>query len=242
MNIQKLFDLYQAYNVFDKEALGIPQFEIDMRAEVENAIKAKTGRKPKNLNKAADILGEAKVKEINDKYGQLMQPRIKKRKDNKQKVENTLKEYAKNYFPQASEEMYKLVVSHAGNYHTQGYSCNKYAKGALEERRLMLQMCGFYVEIREIVPDEPADRWGIRYNTYELWGNITQFDYFMLNNKGVGFTEMDYAVMCWRNGVNPKVLFPFIDDKIFDQSMKYYNDPNYVIHLINPELEILPIN
>jgi len=239
MIMQRLFETLQNYIVFDQNALKINELETEMCAEIETAIKTLTGRKPRNLNKAAETLGEARFNEIKGKYQTLLQARVEKRKANKQKAEKLLYDFAKTYRPAASEEMFKVMTSHGGNYHTQGYSCNRYARGSLENQRMLLQMCGFQVEVREITDNEPADRWGIHYLSYELWANISPFDYYMLNHKGIGFNEMDFAVLCWRKGVNPKVLSPFLDQNVFEESMKYINDPNYIIQLINPEMEVV---
>jgi len=235
MNFRHLFDLYRNYEPFDRDALGVTEIDTQMHSEVETLVKQATGRKPKNLNKVEEILGAEKVKEINDKFSAMLKPRLEKRKANKKRAEAILESYAQIYEPQVSVELHKLSHSSGGDYHTQGYGCNKYAKGSLEEARLMLEMTGFKPEVREIPDPSGVDRWGICYYDYELWAYIDPFNYWILNHKHIGFTEMDYAVICWRNGVNPKVLFPFMDDDVFDRSMTLFRDSNYVVQLILPE-------
>ena len=242
MITQKLFEVFEKYMVYDQNALQINELETEMCAEMEMAIKTLTGRKPRNLNKAFETLGETRFNEIKGKYQAILNTRVEKRKANQRKAETLLLEFAKTYWPVTSKEMFKVMVGQGGNYHSMGYSCNKYARGSLERQRMVLQMCGFQVEVKEIADTEPADRWGIRYYSYELWANIPPFDYYMLNHKGIGFSEMDYAVLCWRNGVNPKVLSPFLDSMVFHESMKYINDSNYVIHLIKPEMNVVSIS
>jgi hypothetical protein len=32
-------------------------------------------------------------------------------------------------------------------------------------------------------------------------------------------TPLNWAVQCWKNGTNPKVFNPFLDDAIYEESM-----------------------
>jgi hypothetical protein len=78
----------------------------------------------------------------------------------------------------------------------------------------------------------------VTYCQYELWANITPFDFQMLQWQGQFISVLNWAVLCWRKGTNPKAYFPFLSDKDYERSLILSRDSNYVITKDNMMLEI----
>lgn len=116
-------------------------------------------------------------------------------------------------------EKQKLYQSSPSTYSTQTNSYS-YAKGDADIELATLKT--WLPEIdAEIVDNTKSEygKWGMyTYGEIEVWANITawQYDYLKRNRP---FNIIDYCVMCWEHGINPKVKMPFLPDSIFKQSM-----------------------
>jgi len=234
MNYEKLWDAYNKYSVYRFKCDDVNnQYEQD----VLDFYKKETGKKTKSFKKASSILSEEQVNTMQLPYVEVLRGRLEKREQIKENMKNLLEEYAKDHNVVASNNMYCIKKSDGGNYHTQGFGCNKYAKGSLKESQMLLDLFGYKTEIKEIL-GESADRWGIRYNKYELWTNLTPFDYYCFKEQGNFISVLNWAVLCWRNGVNPKVYFPFLSDEDYEKSLVLWRDNSYTITRDNCMLEV----
>lgn len=233
MDTQTLFISWQNYNIYDKEALNFDQLNKEFVdcyfSEYVNLSGKKIKRTLKNEDKAREYLGKDRIAEIMKPFQDILDIKLQERKTEKDNMEKSLKEFAITYEIFPKDEMYCLKTADSGNWHTQGYGCNKYARESLAEDQMLLDLWEFKTEIREI-KGEFVDRWGIRYNKFELWSNITDLDFWMLQHKpGTFISVLNWAVLCWRKGVNPKVYFPYLSDEDWNKSLELYKDPNYVI-------------
>jgi hypothetical protein len=119
-----------------------------------------------------------------------------------------------------SEELHKLKVSSASTYSSQGWGANKYAREALNDEVLILEKQGYRYEVRkELSWDAPDCPW---YN-YQLWANITEWQFDCILRK-TDFDELQWAIDCWKKGVNPKVYNPFLSNDIYDRSLELWNE------------------
>ena len=234
MDYKKLFNAYNKYSEYN---INYDDLQKQFNKSLLLAYKNEFGKKTTSVNKAITTLPEDMVSQLRDPYQNILNERINKRKQIKENMKNLLEEYAKDHNVVASNNMCCIKKSDGGNYHTQGFGCNKYAKGSLKESQMLLDLFGYKTEIKEI-RGESADRWGIRYNKYELWTNLTLFDYYCFKEQGNFISVLNWAVLCWRNGVNPKVYFPFLSDEDYEKSLKLWRDPNYKITKDNCMLEI----
>lgn len=98
-------------------------------------------------------------------------------------------------------------------YNSQGFGANKYAKQTLILHELACEANNIPFEIKEVK---------LEYSTsYEFWCNCEKYQlfYLMINS------NLDYTILtnlCWKRGLNPKVLFPFIPDNIYYNSLENY--------------------
>jgi len=102
-------------------------------------------------------------------------------------------------------EMHMIYSCSSYNYSTQTCA-ESYAHGDVKAEMFFLSKNGVTCEIRK------------EENTYQLWANVLpwQFDYLKWHNSP---SVMDYCVVLWKMGINPKVKWPFLDDKTFEKSM-----------------------
>jgi len=116
-------------------------------------------------------------------------------------------------------EKQKLYSSSPSTYSTQTNSYS-YARGDAEIELGTLKSWLPDIDA-EIVDNTKSEygKWGMyTYGEIEVWANITawQYDYLKRNRP---FSIIDYCVMCWEKGINPKVKMPFLPDSIFEKSM-----------------------
>jgi hypothetical protein len=160
---------------------------------------------------------------------------IIKRKKIRSNMENILIEYAKNYEVAPDTAMHLLAESHASAYLFHGSKCNIYAKNALLLKVALLIGLNFNAEIREIT-DEPqilVKRWGISINEYQLWANLTGFDYWMINHQNFGLTVLEWAVLLWRRNIDPRVYNQCLEKNMVERARKLAMNEKYKIFLNN---------
>ena len=234
MNYKKLWNAYNKYNYYNFKRDDINSL---YEQHILKLYHQQTGKRTKKLDKALSIFTKEQVEEIQKPYMVILTERLEKRKKIKKYMKTLLEEYAKTHSVISSNNMYLLKTSDGGDYHTQGFGCNKYAKGSLQEPKMLLDLFGYKTEINEML-GERTDQWGIRYNTYELWANISPFDYYCFREQGNFISVLNWAVLCWRNGVNPKVYFPFLSDEDYEKSLVLWRDNSYTITRDNCMLEV----
>lgn len=236
MNYQKLYNAFKKYNEYNSQKF-YNKVNNDFKDALIAAYNLTFGKKIRKFNEKLILqLGDETIAKIRVPFESVVKENFEKHKSIKSNMENMLKEYAKNYVVNPSKEMHCLESVDSGRYHTQGFGANKYAKESLSEDKLLLDLYGFKTEIREIY-DDFTDKWGIRYMRYELWGNITEFDYWMFKNNHHFISVLNWAVLCWRKNTNPKVYFPFLSDKDYEYSQQLAYHSNYQITKDNCMLE-----
>lgn len=115
-----------------------------------------------------------------------------------------------------------------------GFSASSYAEKSLYYSRTLLELLGFKTEIKE----SNVAYYGtyrVHSATYELWANISKFDFYCLENGGTGLSILDWAVLCWRSGVNPRVYAPFLSDVVSDKALSLAHS-DYKIRIKNFEI------
>lgn len=89
----------------------------------------------------------------------------------------------------------------------------KYAREELGSSAELLTQGGFSTRIEE------TD------DGFTLWSNAEPWQLDALRRRGLR-SPLEWAVSCWRRGVNPKVYNPFLDDDLFEQSLEVYAQEN----------------
>jgi hypothetical protein len=235
INYEKLLKIYQNYSEYDRKALHFDDLNDSYRNAVISAYKIQFGKKVK-FEKAVDGLGVEVVNKIIEPFQKLLKERLDARTKIKENMYKLLENFSKNYEIKFSDNMTCVKSADSGSYATQGYGCNKYAKESLAENKLLLDLYGYQTEIRKTGGDF-TDRWGITYYRYELWANITEFDYWMLTHGKHFVSVLNWATLCWKKGTNPKVYFPFLSDEDYEKSLALSRDWDYNITRENCEFE-----
>ena len=96
-------------------------------------------------------------------------------------------------------EMHKVYTSNTGNYRSQGYGADRYAKGDADMKADMLREVGFTTEV---VTD--ADAWG---TTYNVLANAAPWQFDAVKRRQ---TVADFKRRARAAGVNARVYNPFL--------------------------------
>ena len=230
INPEKLFKFYNNYNVCDKEQLHYKELQNELDQAVLDEYKKVFNKKTTIINKANKELSKENLTEIRQPYQEIFNNRIESRKNAKEKMKLLLNEIAKTYEIKKSDNMVCIKSCHGSMYNSQGFGSNKYAENNLSENKLLLELLGYKTEIKRIKGDF-TDRWGIRNDNFELWANITELDFYILNLQKF-ISVLDWAVLCWRKNVNPKVYFPFLSYEDNEKSLKLSRDKTYKIEIL----------
>lgn len=197
-------------------------FQKAWEEEVMALCKELTGKKKKDFYSAYSHLVkegfEERVKEEFKKHEVAYKEHKQKLDEKKNEIKSRLEEFAKTYKPKKTLTKQLITSRSGGDYHTQGFGANKYAKSALQEDFLFLDLFGFKPSIIEAKVVESGGHYSQRYITYELWANIDEFNFYMLKASGKFISVLNWAVICWKNGTNPKVYFPFIHESDYEKS------------------------
>jgi len=194
------------------------QFEV----EIETAYKTRFPRRIYSLLRSFKE-NQPFHKETYNKYGLKVKNLIKtqdtQEKDRIREIEKAC-QYSK--IP-ITKNLHKHHTSYASTYWTQGFGACKYARESAEDILNHAKDHGLRGEIRVVnshivksgyphlnLPNQhSAD--------YEVWLNTSEGGFEILQKKKVSLLE--WAIQCWRRGVNPKVYNPFLPDSIFDKSL-----------------------
>ena len=146
-------------------------------------------------------------------------------------IKNELKLFAKSYETEKLPEMICVKIASLIDYRTQTAS-STYAKNSLLNDYTSLKILGFDVELKFVQEKEYS------FSKWELWANISQFDFYMLGYGSKFISFLNWCVLMWRNGSNPKVYCGGVmpnDD--YEKSLVLYRNHNYVITGENMMLE-----
>ena len=144
----KLYNTYQ--NIDNKKWNRLQRIANEWNSFILSEAKNKfPRRKIKDSNKAAETLGsdfvlatrvlwQERYNNVFYRYGVF-----------KDCLLSELKKVAKDYIitPYA-DEYFKIESSNGGDYHTQGFGSNKYAKSSLKDSMMLIQLFGYQAEIR----------------------------------------------------------------------------------------------
>jgi hypothetical protein len=199
------------------------------------------GRKQGDFNEAYAKLikngNEAELKDAIKPFQDEVSARYESMKNRKDKIDSILKEFAKTYTPEKQGEKYCLKTSESWAYSWQP-SHNKYAREKLNEDILLLEILGFETEVVAVNGHTSDGVYPSYWEDYQLWANITHFDYTMLSLSGEFISVLNWAVLCWEKGTNPKVYFQFLSDDDYEKSQVLAYHCNYEITRDNMKLEL----
>lgn len=222
-----------------------PDMIVDIQDEWEKKVislhKEIIGRKKADWRKAYNALVNAGYSELVAKEQKPFADLVTSRYDNfsnrKKTIEESLKEFSGNYEVEKQEYFSMLKSKSGGDFRSQGFGSNKYARSYLEEDLQKLLLLGFDAEIREGESHESGGMYSMRYTTYELWAKISPFDFAMMEMDGNFISVLNWAVLCWRKNTNPKVYFPFLSAEDYEKSQVLAYNTDYQITKDNMMLE-----
>jgi hypothetical protein len=97
----------------------------------------------------------------------------------------------------------------------------------------LLQLLGYKAEIR-FAPESET----MLFDCWKLWTNLNQFNYDMVKMSGKFISVLNWAVLCWENGSNPKVYFPFLSNDDYEKSQVLAYHTKYKVTKENMMLEL----
>lgn len=243
MNKQKAIELWNEYNTYVLDTAS-NEF-ITIQKEWDNKV----------LELCLNLCGKRKTKPdlahkllVKSGYNGLLNEEIKpyqqkicdlfKQFNNKKdEIKKRLEEFASNYVPEKQNESIKIKSATGLYYYTEGLSANTYAKNSLRDDLVLLQILGFNAEIIQGEMFKSNNLNHQVYISYELWCNISKFDYDMLKLSNEFISVLNWAVLCWRNGTNPKVYFRSLSDDDYEKSLALWRK-GYQITKDNMKLEL----
>jgi hypothetical protein len=218
---------------------------MDVQSRYELAIlnlyKEKFGKKIKDWQKAYSKLKndfESELLEIVKPFQDEVSAEYNRLKNIREDIEKQLESFAKGFNPEKKMELVHIKTASGGNWHTQGYGANKYARESLNEDVRLLELLGFTVEVKNSGGHSSGGQFPVYHEDYQLWANIDIFDYYLLGKSGKFISVLNWAVMCWQKGTNPKVYFPFLSDGDYQKSQELAYKTNYKITVENMSLEL----
>lgn len=161
--------------------------------------------------KLADIPVET-VAAIKDKWQKQGLEWLEQQKEVYQQTAVKMAEIAKDYQVVDSETEQMVYGQQIYTYNSQPGKWT-YALGDAKKRQNLLTQTGFTSRIVKTI------------DGYELWAKLTMADLDILERQNQK-TVFDLALECWQNGQNPKVLYPFLSDDIYEKSRAAYMQPS----------------
>jgi len=245
MNREEAFELWKKMTDFGQFPSEI---EINIiQNEYENKIcelhkkllKKKKQSSPNQAYKNLMKYGfEEKLQPISKSYQEKADTIIKNHKLQYEQMKKQLIDFAQQYSLKEENNKICIFTEHSGNYNSQGYGASKYARKALASKELLLNLLGFDTNVKEVNKHYSGYMNSIYYADYELWANISQFDYQMLQWSEEFISVLNWAVLCWKKGVNPMVYFPTLSQDDYKKSQVLSLECNYEITKENMKLEL----
>ncbi len=218
---------------------------VNIQSRYEIAIlalyKEKYGRKIKDWQKAWRKLNtdfQEDLKSTCKPFEDEVKIEYKKINDERENIENQLRNFAKGFEPEKQDITYCVKVGCSSTYRSQGFGANKYAKESLNEDIKLLELLGFQTEVKAINGGMTGGQFPIYTEDYELWTNILPFDFYLLKMSGKFVSVLNWAVLCWQKGTNPKVYFPFLSQDDYDKSQELAYRTSYKITVENMSQEL----
>jgi hypothetical protein len=198
-----------------------------------------TGKNTKSFTKAHSYLKENHAIDLGDMrkpFEEEVSLSYQTHKNRKELLEKTLVDGSKDFVVQSTKKLNRIAISYSSNYTSQP-SHNKYARVNLQADKTLLEILGYKVEVRVVNQHVSEGSYSRYWEDYELWANLSEFDFYMLR-KSHFISVLNWAVLCWKNGTNPKVYFQFLSDEDYNKSQALAYECNYEITKENMELEL----
>ena len=241
MNYKQALSLWQE----NKELNWTPELIKDVQESYEVAIlalhKKLFNRKAKDFSKAWNHLKsefENELRETQTPFENESKSRYEALKAKKELNEKDLELFARGFTPEKQSKKFLLKISEAWAYHTQGWGANKYARQALNEDIKFLEILGFECEVKTVNQHNTGGQFSSYHEDYQLWANITEFDFYLLKKSGKFISVLNWAFLCWKSGTNPKVYFQFLSQDDYDKSQVMAYHTRYELTADNMELEL----
>lgn len=212
------------------------QFEKATLALYKRIVKKST----KNFPKAFSYLKEnnpSELEEVRKPFEEEVNSIYTKYKTRKEILEQILENESKEFEVKKSKELCKVASSSSYDFSTQP-SHNKYARERLREDETLLQILGYKTEVKTVNQHSSGGMHSRYWEDYELWSNLSEFDFYMLKKSGKFVSTLNWAVLCWQNGTNPKVYFQFLGDDDYEKSQVLAYQCDYNVNSENMELEL----
>ena len=194
------------------------QFEV----EIETAYRKRFPRRKYTINRSIEE-NQPLHKETYDKYG-LNVKNLIETQDTKEKGLLCEIQKACQYSEiPITKNLHKHHMTSASTYWSQGFGACKYARESAKDILNHARDHGLRGEIRVVNSHTVKSGYphlnlpNMHSADYEVWLNTTKVGFKILQKKKVSL--LDWAIQCWRRGVNPKVYNPFLPDSIFDKSL-----------------------
>ena len=199
---------------------AIKELQRKFEEEAETAYRKRFPRRKYSLSRSVEE-NQPFHEEIYDEYGLMFKELIKAQNKKEADLNHEIGIVCENAVIPTTERLYKHYKSEAITYWSQGLGACSYAKASAQEFLDHAKDYGLKGEIRTVnshfvkssYPNMPGS-WSA---DYEVWLNTTKLGFKILQNKKT--SVLDWAIQCWRRGVNPKVYNPFLSDEIFNKSM-----------------------
>ncbi len=120
-------------------------------------------------------------------------------------------------------ELHKLYSVGTDVYRSQP-ACHSYTMGDVKMEQSWLSSIGIQelkCEITDNTKTSTGSFGAYVHGQIELWANIKEWQYDYLK-RHVSFNILDWCVQCWGNGINPKVRMPFLNDELYEKSMRIH--------------------
>lgn len=235
MNKQTAYDLWKSLDTLHYTREIYQPIQDSFEIATKDLYKKLIGKKTSNYDKAFSKLKNDYPAELEILLNPFKKMSEQSYADIKTKRE---KEFAKVNTPEKTDELILIKSASGGDYHTQGYGANKYAKNSLNEDITLLQILGYNTEIRIVDGHNSGGQFSQWFETYQLWANISEFDFYLLGKSGEFISVLNWAALCWRNGTNPKVYFQFLSQDDYEKSQALAYNTKYEITKDNMKLEL----
>lgn len=240
MKREELYSKWVEMNSLKWDQSCVTEIQEQFEKAVIKLYKTITGKGTKNYSKAFSYLkenNESELLETKKPFEEEVNSLWVKYDSRKKMLESILRENAKDFIPEKTKELNKIKTSYSSSYRSQP-SHNKYARERLREDETLLQILGYKTEVKTVNQHSSGGMYSRYWEDYELWSNLSEFDFYMLKKSGKFVSTLNWAVLCWQNGTNPKVYFQFLGEDDYKKSQVLAYQCDYNVNSENMELEL----
>jgi hypothetical protein len=215
LDYKKIYDTLQATK---KRFQIIEKWDKRYQDQILAAYKKQFPRsKVTDLSKVMKKLPEETITSISEPLTVLGKKELDHKKRQEKLLDALLYSLSNAMEIKQTEEYRDLTSRSSYDYWSQGFGASTYAKNAVKVYLQDLEKEGIDCKIEERNVEHIGE-WSVHSANYVLMAKIEpwQFDCILRRTK---YDPLQWAVDCWKRGVNPKVYNPFLSDEIFDKSM-----------------------